>query len=45
VQAALDGLREKNLISHSARGTYALEDETLAPGFDQESKTPSADSQ
>jgi hypothetical protein len=26
IQAALDGLREKNLIWRSARGTYALED-------------------
>ena len=26
IQAALDALREKNLIWKSARGTYALED-------------------
>jgi hypothetical protein len=35
VQAALDGLREKNLIWRSARGAYALEDESLAQWFSQ----------
>lgn len=35
VQAALDGLREKNLIWRSARGAYALEDESLAQWFNQ----------
>lgn len=33
VQTALDGLRDKNLIWRSARGAYALEDETLAQWF------------
>lgn len=33
VQTALDGLREKNMIWRSARGAYALEDETLAQWF------------
>ncbi len=33
VQTALDGLREKNMIWRSARGAYALEDETLAQCF------------
>jgi hypothetical protein len=35
VQSALDGLREKNLIWRSARGAYALEDESLAQWFGQ----------
>jgi len=35
VQAALDGLREKDLIWRSARGAYALEDESLAQWFGQ----------
>ncbi len=35
VQAALDGLREKDLIWRSARGAYALEDESLAQWFAQ----------
>ena len=35
VQAALDGSREKNLIWRSARGAYALEDESLAQWFNQ----------
>ncbi len=35
VQTALDGLRDKNLIWRSARGAYALEDETLAQWFPQ----------
>jgi hypothetical protein len=39
VQAALDGLREKNLIWRSARGAYALEDETLAQWFGHERKS------
>ena len=33
VQTALDALRDKNLIWRSARGAYALEDETLAQWF------------
>ncbi|MBI3148341.1 MAG: hypothetical protein HYZ17_07490 [Betaproteobacteria bacterium] len=33
VQAALEGLRERNLIWRSARGAYALEDEALAEWF------------
>jgi len=35
VQSALDGLREKNLIWRSARGAYALEDDSLAQWFGQ----------
>ncbi len=33
IQAALDGLREKNLVWRSARGAYALEDESLVQWF------------
>ena len=33
VQAALEGLREKNLVWKSARGSYALEDASIAECF------------
>lgn len=33
MQAALDALRDKNLIWKESRGAYALEDESLALWF------------
>jgi len=39
IQAALDALREKNLIWRESRGAYALEDESLAQWFKSAKKT------
>ena len=38
IQAALEGLREKNLIWKSARGTYAIEDASIAHWFETKKK-------
>jgi hypothetical protein len=42
IQAALDALREKNLIWRESRGAYALEDESLAQWFKNAKKTDKA---
>ena len=40
MQAALDALRQKNIIWHSARATYTLEDQSMADWFVERQKKP-----
>ena len=43
IQAALEGLRQKNLIWKSGRGTYAIEDASIAHWFETKKKQAYSD--